>query len=1407
MNATQKTSPAGNVYNLMVKNLMSPKEEGGNGLSAEKATEVAERALQKLKTDDADLQLAFDVGHSSIGWAVLQSVGRASPRAANPSDINILGCGSVVFRADDCLASSRRAYRRQRRHIRSTRQRIARIKIVLKHLGALTEKELNQPGCAWPWLLAARVLAARTDDEKKQTLLTWSELWDVLRWYAHNRGYDGNRQWSKTDDIEKESATLDEDALEKILNDASATEDEKDDVKKVKEAKNLMQKHGVHSMAETFCKELGVEPSGEKKSSMRRFKGLNAAFPREVVEGEVRNILQAHTGKLKGLDGKLEKVLISDWHVIRCPELKLPKRYKGGLLFGSLIPRFHNRIISICPITFARKYQQFIANGKAHDEAKHKAKIAAKVPTKKSREFLEFRWAMLLADLTVKSKINNAPRNLSGDERNRIHGEIKQRGFFTKDELEKSLRDATLGFKPANLDAMFKITSEREDSLVLDPVKKFVSTNDIASAIWPTLPTQLQKHLENRLRRGKCIKLSQVRAHLINLPYNIPPEIFDSAVIRLVDSENLKNSRKKRRKKDADTEKKKVPLSVQDFLKRQLEVRFPTGRARYHRNVLKQAVDEILRGEDPRKKCQDDILNGVRKQNDGCLVETEEMQRLYLGQTESEEDSEKAYRAWLPKWLKKKSKTGKMVNQARYSKYGNACARVIYEARLSSQWLAAQTNNHLVRHRLLILDRLTTDIINDKYFAGGNQERIGKISIEVANDILAMSGMSSVEKAKAKKSMSNQHEAVKKFVMDQLKEEGLEHCLNGNLLWKAKVADDLKWKCPYTLECISVPDLVFGRMDVDHIIPKSKKLTNAMQAVVITFKQVNAMKGARTSWQFVEELNGKTEAERTIPGTNKAIKSLDTYKAFVASLKTWGEEPESRVKYWPKYLDETGTKEHPDYLRRKKRIGFLETKQLDKNNDSFAPRDLTVTSHINRLAQQVLLKRLSHLGPEKISAIPGTVTGTIRDMRGWRLLGCLGDKNVCGRDVMTERPVYDWVTRKKKIDEKTGEVVMKPVPLPKGEIRKKTYLHHALDACVLGLLSHLLPKDGILWELFALKELTDSEKELFGKLSEEFRWKGYRFGDFFETAKIGDSEMKESPDPDRKWRIVASRDAKDRLHEIKGQIIHCLSEKRVVRHIPADMSGLPADETVWRVVDLSNRDELKKIIRQKFGRAGENHVDKLADGLLAKLNQEKENGQVWLVRSIRRDSTPKPDKPKKLLLTTATFYVAYDQVRSDMLIGIKPEGDTEDAKLYRIKGAKQLNTNFGLAIINGGKPDASYQVIPWFKVGRNLRKLREANIGKSVEILKRGQLIQATVLQFEGRGRPKKDAKPSEYPGIWRVDSIKAPATGEIELDLTTADGLDYAFTNRSLQRELKDIKPLKTPLTGIAVCPTTSSA
>src|SRR6185437_3341852 len=316
------------------------------------------------------LEFAFDVGHSSIGWAVLQNNAGAL-LVPNGTRMNVIGCGVVTFGADDCLASKRRDYRRQRRHARATRQRIAQIEKLLAHLKVLTSDQLKKKhdqagGHAAPWLLAARILASNGDEKY---LLDWPELWDVLRWYAHNRGYDGNRRWS-----------------------AHEAQAQADDTEKEKQAHTLMEKYGTDTMAETLCKALGLEPLGDKQSSKENFKRLNAAFPREKVENEVRRLLDFHQKKLSAINEVFLKSLFEDWRAAKIPNLKLPARYHGGLLFGQLVPRFDNRIISVCPVT------------------------GEKVPSKNCPEFYRFRWAMTLANIRVSSNGEKELRPLTTDE-------------------------------------------------------------------------------------------------------------------------------------------------------------------------------------------------------------------------------------------------------------------------------------------------------------------------------------------------------------------------------------------------------------------------------------------------------------------------------------------------------------------------------------------------------------------------------------------------------------------------------------------------------------------------------------------------------------------------------------------------------------------------------------------------------------------------------------------------------------------------------------------------------------------------------------------------------------------------------------------------------------------------------
>ena len=844
-----------------------------------------------------NLELSFDVGHSSLGWAVLQSASNAKAAA-----VNLLGCGAVIFRADDCLASTRRSYRRQRRHIRSTRQRIKRMKSLLAHLRVLTPEELDRPGCAWPWQLAARVLA-------NGKLLSWPELWDVLRWYAHNRGYDGNRRWS-----------------------AAEADAQDEDTEKEENARTLMQKHGASSMADTFCKELGVDPMSTKKhSSMKRCKGLNAAFPRAIVEGEVRSILQKHAGKLPAVDANLERALLgrdnrdkSAWQAIPCPELKLPNRYQGGLLFGQLVPRFDNRIISKCPIT------------------------GQKVPSRNCPEFLRFRWAMQLANIRVGQPKDRELRPLSVSERKSLDDLMRQQGSLTPGELKKHTRQIT-GCNRDNLETML-MHPDAKDALLLDPVQKLVNSDDF-QPFWVLLPERLQKRLRGQWRRGKTFTLAQIRGQLSELGN---ADLFDSLVEKQFDAASTK------------TRKKDKPVSRAELLNRH----FPAkpfrleGRAAYARPLLVKAWEEVMAGKHP-------------KEEGGSLFVTEAMRQAQLNREISE-----------------------------------------------------QTNNHLVRHRLLILERLLADMT--KTYADGDKSRVARITIEVNRDLREMSGKTAKQKAQdLGLRIANHH-----HVATKLEEALAGKTINGRpiqisagLIRKARIADDLGWKCPYTGQLYEPIDLVTRRVDRDHIVPRSDRASDSLDSLVITYSTVNAWKAKRTAYQFIEQEQGKPIPD--LP--NLSIWSLARYKQFVEGLETF--------------------KGHDDDHRRKerrKRLLLLPTYE----EKEFTPRDLTQTSQLVRLGAQALRRAFQGCPRQPVvTSLPGSVTGEVR--KAWKVLGCL---SLAAPQVLDE----------------AGEV------RKKDDIRGITHLHHALDACVLGFASHFIPNNGRVWELIVKRNLKEDErKELF----------------------------------------------------------------------------------------------------------------------------------------------------------------------------------------------------------------------------------------------------------------------------------------------------------------------------------------
>jgi len=482
------------------------------------------------------LETALDIGHSSIGWAVL-----SAPNDAPPA---VLGCGTVIFEKDSALANTRRLHSSQRRHVRATRQRIARMEKLLVHLCVFSEAELKAKhvangGSPTPWLLAARVLAS----DGAQTL-TWPELWDVLRWYAHNRGYE---------EITGETRAPE----------AELTDTAKDDTEKVENAKAALEKFGKGTMAETICAWLGQDPLGPRTPTTENYKAKNCAFERPLVIAEVARILAAHRGKLPHVDEALIAALMLDARAIAVPAIRLPRRYQGSLLFGRLATRYHNRIIGRCPIS-----------GK-------------KLPNKNCPEFLRYRWAMQLANLRIADSANGPLRPLTATERSGLHAAMLQGGALAPGELKK-LVAALPGRVRDNL-AQFLIHPDAKEGLVLDPIQKLIVGDARIAAVWPHLPERIRLRARGRWRRGKPTTLARLRAEAAALGHDCTA--FDAAI------EALCAPPKK-------PSKKNPPLAREELLAHSFDVRRElaklSGRAPYARPLLVKAFEEAMAGRDPK---------------------------------------------------------------------------------------------------------------------------------------------------------------------------------------------------------------------------------------------------------------------------------------------------------------------------------------------------------------------------------------------------------------------------------------------------------------------------------------------------------------------------------------------------------------------------------------------------------------------------------------------------------------------------------------------------------------------------------------------------------------------------------------------------------------------------------------
>jgi CRISPR-associated endonuclease Csn1 len=1009
------------------------------------------------------------------------------------------------------------------------------MKRLLAQLGVLTPAQLDEPGGPWPWKLAARVHAGGP-------LLSWRELWDVLRWYAHNRGYDGNRKWSWDD------------------------EEDADDTEKVIAARALMEKLGKPTMCQTICAKLQIDPlSDDKKTSAIAYKTSNAAFPRDVVRYEVMELLQKHVGKLPQLSPALITALcaedntpkdgqsVRDLLMTLGFDAHLPGRFVGGLLFGQAVPRFDNRIIGECPVSGEKR------------------------PLKDCREYLEFRWAEILANITVRETKDGDKRPLSAKERAQLTELARAEGGFTAGDFKKAVLKVT-GASFSNAELMMTHPDAAE-ALVLDPAKRFTITNGIMKAVWVALPPVLQKRILGRWNKRRRVSWAWV------LQQPEAPKTLEASL-----QAAWKDTKKKTRKGDEEPK-------WEDRAKHSLAPIYPSGRAPYGREVMKRVVEQVMEAK-------------MHPRENGGVLDAEVI---------------------------KKHDLGKEIDEL--------------------------TNNHLVRHRLKILLRLVEDMV--KTYAEGDAAAVEKCVIEVARDLVEFSGKTNKEVASELGIKLKNFKDVSKRLTSDL--EGTSIPIGAGLIRKARIADDLAWTCPYTGKEYDAMTLARGKVDKDHIIPRSLRPSDSLDSLVVTFDAVNKWKANRTAWKFIEEEQGKT-----VPGRpDLTIVTMKQYEAFVNKLA--GEKKPSRFTPGAGSLD--------DKLRQWSRKQKMLLKDYEEKE--FTPRDLTVTSQLVRLCARQIEKRFVHLqNTDRIVSIPGSVTGVVR--KAWNCLGCLAP--ACP-EVMEMRPTIG--ADRQLVLGADGQPSLSMQVRPKGDIRGITHLHHALDASVMAFAAIFMPKDGKLWEQIVTRKVLKHDEEAFRS---RYGWHG--------LLKLAEPKDEASRGKTRKLEVL------DLPETFKKQIVEALKERRVVQHVPADMSGARLEMNTWRVVST-------------------------------------EGDQVTL---RQRTFGPKDIDPETGARKRTTKQA---KERVSKLVGLK------HGKLSALKGALVIGENYGVAL------DPEPTMIAFHQVKKQLEELRTKNGGNHPRVLRNGMLIRVPEGDFAGTWRVrscKQDAAKGLLLDLTFADSVQPQA-------------------------------------------------
>lgn len=350
--------------------------------------------------------------------------------------------------------------------------------------------------------------------------------------------------------------------------------------------------------------------------------------------------------------------------------------------------------------------------------------------------------------------------------------------------------------------------------------------------------------------------------------------------------------------------------------------------------------------------------------------------------------------------------------------YSDACEEAGYNH--SDQDIQIKERLSFIKPNILrnpVVEQVTNQVINIVNNIIDTYGKPDEVIVELARELTK----SAKEKQSITKAVNRDrkyHELIRQKLMEDVDYRGKNPTMRDILRYK--LWEQTGKKCLYSGKIIPLYDLYNGRTDIEHVIPRSRRLDDSQSNKIISYRIHNEKKGQKTAFEYMETL-GEHDVAR-----------------YVQDIKA---------------LNEKGSKCLDGATRK---VNGIKLKNLTKTSEdlskdgSFVASQANDTAYISKKTVE-LLKEV--FGKENVRTAAGGITDKLRD--DWGLMKVLQELN---EDKYGKENVYN----DERIDKETGEI-KKYKKLKIGEdkdgrkiifTKRDDQRHHALDALITALTTH-----------------------------------------------------------------------------------------------------------------------------------------------------------------------------------------------------------------------------------------------------------------------------------------------------------------------------------------------------------------